>query len=166
MMNVWKILFSFVLFITCIARAQPIPPELQLPSWAKSEWLRLAESASLKLSTRINPFVLRGDFDADGQPDLALLVEQTQSGKAGIAILHRSDRKPVVLGAGRNFGNGGDDFEWLDIWNVQAKGKLKSVSKPKLLHLRGDALYLVKDGAASALVYYEGGSYKWLQLGD
>src|SRR5947208_1358801 len=38
--------------------------------------------------TRLNPFYLRGDFNGDGQPDFAVLIERLSDKKQGIAVFH------------------------------------------------------------------------------
>ena len=106
-------------------------------------------------SFELNPFYLRGDFDGDGQPDVALLIRERTSGKVGIAFFRAAAAAPVVLGAGIEFGNGGDDFAWMEVWSVlPAEG--------------GDAegLYVEKPEAASAVIAWDGRGFVWRQLGD
>jgi len=74
-----------------------------------------------EVSFHVNPFYLRGDFNGDGKIDLAVLVKQRSTGKVGIAIIHESTNKVTILGAGTAIGNGGNDFEWLDTWQVYSK---------------------------------------------
>jgi hypothetical protein len=132
-----------------------LPLEAQLPDWVLPRWQALAKAQGLALSARLNPFLQRGDFDGDGKPDIAVFVEQTKSHALGIAIFHRSGAKPMLLGAGIEFGNGGASFDWLDIWKVQEK----KGSRP-------EALLLLKESSVSALVYFEKGKYHWLSQGD
>ncbi|MGA3286871.1 MAG: hypothetical protein ABSD46_05570 [Bacteroidota bacterium] len=40
----------------------------------------------LAFSFHLNPFYLRGDFDADGKLDYAVLIKHKKYGKSGIAI--------------------------------------------------------------------------------
>ena len=117
-----------------------------------------------ELSYRLNPFYLRGDFDGDSKIDVAALVKERSTGKLGIAIVHDGTGKVTVLGAGTAIGNGGDDFEWMDSWRIYAKEHATGdTSAPKL---RGDALLVSKSEAASALIYWNGRRYVWLQQGD
>jgi hypothetical protein len=119
------------------------------------------------LSFRINPFYLRGDLNGDGKIDVAALVKQRSTGKLGIAIIHGEAEKATILGAGTAIGNGGDDFEWMDSWQVYSKGRVALEGGEKSLpHLRGDALLVSKSEAASALIYWNGEHYVWLQQGD
>jgi hypothetical protein len=116
------------------------------------------------LSFRINPFYLRGDFDGDGKPDVAVSVKQRSTGKLGVAIINGATDKVTILGAGTAIGNGGDDFEWMDSWKCYSKDRAaRGRSIPKL---RGDVLLVSKSEAASALIYWNGKRYVWFQQGD
>ena len=137
------------------ARAQPLPADAQLPVWAAAKWTAVSASRGLALSQRLNPFLLRGDFDGDGQFDLAVLVEQRSTKKVGVVVLHRGARPPFVMGAGVDFGNGGDNFDWMDIWTVQDRTRTLP-----------DALLLTKESSASGVVQFVGGRYRWKQAGD
>jgi hypothetical protein len=161
-----KLFAALLLLMPAASHAQSIPLEAQLPSWAAPRWESIAKASALKLSGRINPFLLRGDFDGDGRHDLALLVEHLQSRKIGIVILLRNGAAPHVLGAGQSFGNGGDNFDWLDIWNVQDKGTIQKDSNAKSTQPGADSLLLVKESSASALIYLAKGKFQWRQQGD
>jgi hypothetical protein len=116
------------------------------------------------VSFQVKPFYLRGDFNGDGKADVTVLAKQRSTGKVGIAIINGATDKVTVVGAGNAIGNGGDDFEWMDSWRVYSKGNAASrASVPKL---RGDALLVSKSEAASALIYWNGKRYVWLQQGD
>ena len=117
-----------------------------------------------ELSHRINPLYLRGDFNGDGKIDVAVLVKQRSTGKTGIAIINGPTDEVTVLGAGTAIGNGGDDFEWMDSWETYAKGR--TANETRVPKLRGDALLVSQSEAASALIYWNGTRYVWLQQGD
>jgi hypothetical protein len=119
------------------------------------------------VSFGVHPFYLRGDFNGDGKIDAAVLVKQRSTGKIGIAIVHDSAKKVTILGAGTAIGNGGDDFQWMDIWQVYSKTRAaKDRAETKVPHVRGDALLVGKSEAASALIYWNGKRYVWFQHGD
>jgi hypothetical protein len=119
-----------------------------------------------ELSFRVNPFYLRGDFIGDGKADIAILVKQRSTGKLGIAIINGATDKVTVVGAGNAIGDGGDDFEWMDTWQVYFKGRAIQEAEGSVPHLRGDALLVGKSEAASSLIYWNGKRYVWFQLGD
>ncbi len=116
------------------------------------------------VSFQVKPFNLQGDFNGDGKPDVAVLVRQRPTGKLGIAIIHSETDKVTILGAGTAIGNGGDNFEWMDSWEVYSKDRVVSGTSAPKLH--GDALLVSKSEAASALIYWNGKRYVWLQQGD
>jgi hypothetical protein len=116
------------------------------------------------ISFQVKPFYLSGDFNGDGKPDVAVLVKQRSTEKFGIAIIHGATDKITILGAGTAIGNGGDDFQWMDSWEIYSKDRVSSeTNTPKL---RGDALLVSKSEAASALIYWNGRRYVWSQEGD
>jgi len=117
-----------------------------------------------ELSYRMNPFYLNGDFNGDNKIDVAVLVKERSRGKIGIAIINGANNNVTILGAGTAIGNGGDDFEWMDSWEIYSKDRIASgTGVPKL---RGDALLVSKSEAASALIYWDGKRYAWRQQGD
>ena len=119
------------------------------------------------VSFRINPSYLEGDFNGDGKMDVAVLVKERATGKLGIAIVHAMTGKATILGAGNGLGNGGDDFEWMDSWQLYSKKRAAHASdETSVSRLRGDALLVEKSEAASALIYWNGKRYVWFQQGD
>ena len=151
--------------------SSPAPGAIEQPHDIPEVIKRAITTSSLarnyELSFRINRFYLRGDFNGDGKIDVAALVKQRSTGKLGIAIVHGEAEKATILGAGTAIGNGGDDFEWMDSWQVYSKDRVALEGGEKSLpHLRGDALLVSKSEAASALIYWNGKHYVWLQQGD
>jgi hypothetical protein len=115
----------------------------------------------------MNPSYLEGDFNGDGKMDVAVFVKERSTGKLGIAIVHDTTGKVTILGAGIGIGNGGDDFEWMDSWQVYSKTRAaQAVGETSVARLRGDALPVEKSEALSALIYWNGKRYVWSQQGD
>ena len=143
------------------AAASSIPPHV-LAAFAK-----FPPSDNYVFSANVNPFYLQGDFNGDGKLDTAILIEHKATGKAGFAIVHRGSTIVRILGAGRGFSNGGDNFSWLDAWYTYAKERVVQGAEegvpPKLI---GDAIMVIKTGSASALIYWDGTRYRWYQQGD
>jgi hypothetical protein len=140
-----------------IARAQEAAPEwlarMSLPRWVDSVVSPLLQEGRYALELRLNPFFQVGDFDRDQRMDAAVFVRSRQSSKLGILMLRRADPRPLALGAGSAFGNGGDDFSWLNIWRVEPGG-------------RGDQLFVEKSESASGAITWDGRGYRWTQLGN
>jgi hypothetical protein len=128
----------------------------QLPEWARPKWMALSKARSLEVAPRMNPFVWRGDFDGDGRQDVALFVRATATNKEGIAFVFRGTTQPLIVGAGTELGNGGDDFSWLDLWSVVEPTERAGA----------DALLVEKESSASALIEIKNGRSTWRQQGD
>ena len=158
------VLAALFLSLATYATAQGISPQLQLPYWAEQMWLTLSHSSNIQLSTRLNPCLWRGDFNGDGKCDLALLIAHTGSKKEGIAFLLQGKR-PLIIGAGTEFGNGGDDFSWMDSWYVENR-ETKRGNNSGSVSLHSDGLVVAKEGSASALIYVRNGKPQWHQYGD
>lgn len=119
----------------------------------------------LEISCHLNPFYQRGDFDGDGKADLAILVIDKKSGKKGIAVFFSTTKPVALIGAGREVGNGGDDFEWMDAWSVSPAPSAESWGAP-VPHFKGEVLYVEKTESASAYVGWTDVRFEWLQAGD
>jgi hypothetical protein len=151
------------------ARAQP--DEWNIPEAVRDRLIREL-APGYRLVGHINPFYLRGGFDGDGQIDYAFLVEQKTTSKIGIAILlnRRNAQSQRVPGAGQTFrfasGNG-DDFAFMDAWQVQERGPVgKGSTGAPAPRLIGDAILVMKKEAASGLIYWDGQKFRWYQQGD
>jgi len=138
------------------------PPEI--PEVINRAFTNGSLAKTYELSHRMTPFYLRGDFNRDGKIDVAVLVKERSTGKIGIAIINGATDEVTVLGAGTAIGNGGDDFEWMDSWEMYSKDRVSNGTG--IRKLRGDALLVSKSEAASALIYWNGKHYAWLQQGD
>ena len=117
----------------------------------------------VQLTTRINPFYLRGDFDGDARMDHAFLIER--SGLDGFALCLAGDPQPTWLGAGKEF----HELTSLDFddWSVYPKGPvLHGVGESDPPTLQSDALFLLWSERASTLVYWTGNDFSWYQQGD
>ncbi len=141
--------------------------EQQLPDW----FLNLYKSAKIgtdyQIADFINPFYLEADFNWDGHTDIAVLIEDTLTKKEGIIVFHGQIATFFILGAGTKSGNGGDDFDWMDIWKVYQGTSLEpGVGETEKINLKGPALWVEKSESASAVIYWTGTKYTWYQQGD
>jgi hypothetical protein len=165
MSRIWTLFAVALALIPMLSSAQLLPLEDQLPAWAAKPWAAASAANNVEISGAVNPFYQRGDFDGDGKADLAILVRDKATGKIGILMLHRAGR-PVLLGAGRAFGNGGDDFAWIDRWSVDDCGSNPRRGSGPSARGPADALWVAKEGAASALICFRNHRYVWRQQGD
>ena len=144
-----------------------IAQEQSLPPAVRTVFSTQPFRSQFRAVFRLNPFFLQGDFDGDGRLDTAVFVQDRINGNHGIAVVLAATGKPEVLGGGKSFGNGGDDFSWLDAWHTVPKGDVakgaEGSTPPKL---RGDAIWVEKTEAASAIVYWDGSAFQWSQQGD
>src|SRR6266496_4633045 len=99
-------------------RQKKPPQSTAIPESATRLFKTTGLDRQYEFSSHLKPSYLSGDFDGDGQPDIAILVKQKSSGKIGSAVCHSSTNKVLFIGAGTKVGNGGDNFDWMDIWNV------------------------------------------------
>jgi hypothetical protein len=150
------------------SRSSPSPGLIgDVPDAVKKALTNGSGERNYDLSFRIKPSYMEGDFNGDGKMDTAVLVKERATGKIGIAIVHGTTGKLTILGAGVGIGNGGDDFEWMDSWQVYSKARAAHAGDQKSAsRLRGDALLVEKSEAASALIYWNGKKYVWSQRGD
>ena len=96
--------------------------EWNTPDWVRRIFREKKLDRRYSFSYHLNPFYLRGDFNGDRKPDIAILIKELKTGKKGISVFHVGKNEVFVLGAGTSIGNGGDDFKWLDVWSVYPKG--------------------------------------------
>ncbi len=145
----------------------PWPLNQSLSRHVYDQFTKYPAAKQYAFLAHINPFYLNGDFDGDGQLDVAVWIREKSSQKVGIAILHSGSGAVFVLAAGRSIGHGGDDFRRLDAWYVFRKGRVfQGADETKPPTLKGDALYVQKTEASSGLLYWEGKRYAWYQQGD
>lgn len=85
----------------------------------------LWDSSRYPLNRTLNPYYLRGDFNGDGDNDVAFWVSEKSSGKAGLAVIHSTLDKIYLFGAGSPVPTGEDDKinvgGWMT-WFVRQKG--------------------------------------------
>lgn len=99
------------------------------------------------------------DIDSDTIEDRVNLISDTKTNKKGIAVCLSKSSKILIAGAGKDFGNGGDDFEWMDHWEAR-NSAIKTGKKEQ------NAIFVEKTESASALIYFKNGVLSWKQAGD
>lgn len=92
-----------------------------------------------------------------------MLIKERATGKIGVAFCNSGSNTVFFVGAGTDFGNGGDNFDWMDSWSLKPKDRLSSKIASQS---KGDALLVEKQESASALIFWTGKKYVWQQQGD
>lgn len=143
------------------------PTSASLPPDAMQALRAFPGTDRYALRANLNPYFLQGDFNGDDRLDTAVMIREKSTGKDGIAVVH-GPGDVHVLGAGRDTGGRGDNYDWLDAWYVFQRGPVdqgigEEATPPRLV---GDALMVIKTEAASALIYWNGKHYEWYQQGD
>ena len=166
-MNLLLRILLFVSLAPLAAGGQDSPDNSgNIPQSVKELFKTSGFEKRFDFSSNLKPSYLKGDFDGDGKPDVAVLVKQKAGGKIGIALCHSSTKKILIIGAGTTIGNGGDNFDWMDIWKVVPKAAAAKRLGRAAGALKGDALHVEKSESASALIYWNGTKYVWRQGAD
>jgi hypothetical protein len=152
--------FYFLFLPTVLAQ---VSLDLNLPD--RSEIYLRSIQSGYSLSSRLNPFYLRGDFDGDSVVDYAFLVTSKKTKENGIAFYLSSQKKTLIIGAGAPFNKMTDlDFNG---WFVYGKQKVfKGVAEGIPPVLKSEALFIKWEESASAIVYWDGQKFRWYQQGD
>jgi hypothetical protein len=144
-------------------------PLKDIPKWVRNEFAARHLDQRYTIVFRLYPRILRGDFNGDDKRDVAIQIEETSSGKLGVAIFHTKKVQalfvPVsILGAGKQIGKAGDDFKWVEVWSLHRQHATLSGRKTSMPELSGDALRVGKRSGKSGLLYWDGKNYAWHPL--
>ena len=125
-----------------------------IPTEIKQKLVKREFSEKYDISYHINPFYLRGDFNKDNKNEIAILIEEKVTNKKGIAIFKGKRDSLFIIGAGKSFGNGGDNFSWMNIWRVGVQDN------------NTEYIFIEKSESASAAIVWDDTTYIWQQIGD
>lgn len=110
---------------------------------------------SYEVCFEMNNFFQRGDFNGDGEFDIAIHAIKRTSRKKGIVILHQNDLNYHIIGAGKNFGDLGDNFDWLKKWRIDSY-----TLKQNRVSATAEALILDNPDFPKSLIYFDGLTYQ------
>lgn len=129
--------------------------------------LKNPQTSSLSILTDMNPFYLRGDFDADGRPDYALTA-RSQTGGTGVLICMGSGAL-FLLGSGLGTGTFSDmdeDRFTAPQWTVYTKqdvaelGEFQSNVPVPVPSVTGESIAMIWEDGIS-LIYWDGMKFMW-----
>jgi len=130
---------------------------------ADSIW-RVARDAGLD-STYAIAFHIRsppdfdGDFDGDGNPDAAVLVEERATGKFGVVFINAVSGQAFVAGAGSALKDGTDDFGPIERVEVYHRGSVDlTIADRPDVPFTGDALWIERRDAPGLFVGWQDGA--------
>ncbi|MFC1559202.1 hypothetical protein ACFL39_01290 [Gemmatimonadota bacterium] len=120
----------------------------------------------------MNPFYLRGDFNGDGENDVAVWVRDAASETPGVLIIHSTLDTIYVYGAGRPRppGNSPDYTRvWVDAWRVIRPGYVEDhpfgtipeigVTEGKPFTFERETLEFGHLGKSAFVFYWANGQY-------
>lgn len=121
----------------------------------------LKTNLELEIDSKMNPFLISGDFDGDGFTDFAVQVKTRKDQRKGILVCF-AKRAAVVVGAGAStpWSQKPDDRWPFDSWFLVPKGSKQLSIYPKI---KFDALALLIGDEGGGLMYWDGRSLHWQQ---
>ncbi len=154
---------------------QNFSTEIEQPSLEKKD-ATLPHKADTKINTAdeewLTPSYLTADFNNDKIADTAYAV--IIEGKKGIKLKHGGKDEDFLIGAGRKFGKGGDDFVWVDSWKLvndsiaykQIFAESGDVLGAEEVKLESTAFYIQKEEVGGATIAWIKGEYVWIHQAD
>lgn len=146
--------------------------QANLPLWGQERMKEIEKEYDV--AKYIYPYFLQADFSGDQKDDLAVLIQGKTGKKKGIAIIFSGSNKHFILGAGKKFGNGGDNFSWADKWDIfNTKTTYETTFKEngdvdggREVKLDRPAIEIRENEGSGGLIYFTGSGFTWIQQGD
>jgi hypothetical protein len=152
-----------------------IGQEKNCPDWFLKAMIKYGLNSKYELSPYIKPAFLQSDFNGDNIIDCAALIKEKSTKKVGILLIHSKDLKFYIFGAGNDFGNGSDNFDWLKMWKVyddktayetQFDKDSGDIIGSKIVNLTRPAIDVEDMEIAGGLIYWDGHKYIWIHQGE
>lgn len=134
---------------------------------------------TLPVLRAMNPFFLRGDFNGDGELDIAFWVQSLETQERGVAILHSTLDRLYVFGAGQPLpeprGSASTEV-YVDAWHLISAGRIEShpygdvpaigVVEGEPFTFERETLEFIYLGKASFVFYWANEQYWHITTGD
>ncbi|MDP4208914.1 MAG: hypothetical protein Q8928_08885 [Bacteroidota bacterium] len=152
-----------------------IGQDVKCPDWFLKTMIKYGLNKKYELFPFIKPGLLLSDFNGDKSIDCAALIIEKETKKKGILIIHSKIFKYYIFGAGKNFGNGSDNFGWLKMWKVynnktayetQFDKETGDIIGSKVINLIRPAIGVEDMKIAGGLIYWDGRKYIWIHQGE
>lgn len=172
-----SILLITFIFISNLSIGQTIVADFEtrekLPDWVGAEVVESAKGQSYRIDEKMNPFYLEADFNNEGMVDIAIFVQNSQTGESGIIIKHREDKSTHILAAGQTF-NKMTDLDWMDFWKLYREPYADKTTFTDDLDIEGSerieinyiAIQVGQSEGSSNLIIWGGKQYSWIHTGE
>ena len=150
-----------------------------LPDWFNNAFKTTGLDKKYELNSYLKPAYLQADFNGDSSQDIATLVIEKATNKKGILLIEGKTLNHFIFGAGTNFGDGSDNFEWATDWALYKKKFAEETkfdkksgdilgSKKINLTMPGILIEEMEDSApiAGGIIYWNGYKYVWIHQGE
>lgn len=111
--------------------------------------------AGLEEAPWVSPNRQEAHIDGDELCDTIFQVRRRTTDERGLLFCLSTQESPVLVGAGKRFGNGGSDFSWMRRWSVQS---LTNTNKQGVLVQNEDEI--------GGLILWRKVTLEWEQSGD
>jgi len=166
-----SLLIAFLL-TTVVGRTQ----QVSIPAIFKNAFQNLKLNRKYDINGYLTPAFIQSDFNGDGVRDIAILVIEKSTRKKGFIILHGNSTKYFVFGAGTQFGNGSDDYEWAGKWSLykhdraydmHSDGPDDSLVVAEAIELKRPGLMVENrkqnDSFRGGIIYWNNKEYIWIR---
>ncbi len=141
-----------------------------LPKWASKKFLSYEKNYDRNY--KLIPNYLEGDFTGDCSLDIAIFVSKKSNEKKGILFLFGESDSTFLAGAGNSFEKIGDNFDWVEYWEVFDQQLIKAskilekrdINGTQKVKLEQVAVHLVKNESFGGLIYYDREKFIWINL--
>jgi len=130
-----------------------------IPTWVISSWDKSFFSKRNSKTSYLNPKLITGDFNGDGNQDFAFPIENKTTHKKGFTIIHGGKVTIEIFGTGESGKPGPEDFNWASNWFVYPMGHSIGLCN------HGNCLSVEDEQGEGGILYFNGNLYEWLLWG-